>query len=124
MSLNLLSAMSANTEKYDPRNHLGYRNFRNRRYGHATKGQWNRERTPEEGPLGRERTLPEGSREEAPEEKSVSEKRYRAYVKQQAKTREDAKTNPNSDVAGPSKAEMNNNSFQGDVSSVCVNYVL
>ena len=38
MSLNLLSAMSANTEKYDPRNHLGYRNFRNRGYGGGRGG--------------------------------------------------------------------------------------
>jgi hypothetical protein len=126
MSLNLLSAMSAHTEKYDPLNHFGYRKFRNRGYGGGGGG-----RKPGGTPLSDPDALHMrqhgvGPWEEAPEEKRLAEKRYRAYVMQLRQTREDPKpkTKPKSDVAGPSVAEMNNNSFQGDVSSVCVNYVL
>ena len=123
MSLNLLSAMSANTEKYDPRNHLGYRKFRNRGYGGGGGGHkpggtpWS---DPDAlhmmqhgvGPWDRE------------EDKQKAYERHQAYVEQQHKTRDDPKPKTKSDVAGQSKVEINNNSFQSDVSSVCVNYVL
>jgi hypothetical protein len=124
MSLNLLSAMSANTEKYDPLNHFGYRKFRNRGFRgggggrkpggtpwsdpdalHMTHGQHG------VGPWDRE------------EDEQIAYERRKAYVEQQRKTRDDPKPKT-SDVAGPSEVEMKNNSFQGDVSSVCVNYVL
>ena len=124
MSLNLLSAMSANTEKYDPRNHLGYRNFRNRGYGGGGGGR-KPGGTPWSDPDALHGQQPVGPWEDREDNQKAYERRQ-AYVKQLNQTREDPKpkTKPKSDVASPSKVEMNNNSFQGDVSSVCVNYVL
>ncbi len=122
MSLNLLSAMSAHTEKYDPLNHFGYRKFRNRGYGGGGGG-----RKPGGTPLSDPDALHMRQHGVGPwdrEDKQKAYERHQAYVEQQHKTRDDPKPKTKSDVAGQSKVEINNNSFQSDVSSVCVNYVL
>jgi hypothetical protein len=119
--------MSANTEKfekYDPHNYSGYEEFRGRaKYLQAHKAWSYRERTPE-GPWNRELT-PDGPWDR--EEERISEKRHRAYVRQLAQTAAAAKTKtktPKSDDAAGTYLKEKNNSFQSDVSSVCVNYVL
>lgn len=125
MSLNLLSAMSANTEKYDPLNHFGYRKFRNRGFRGGGGGR-KPGGTPWSDPDALHMTHGQhgvGPWDREEDEQKACE-RHQAYVEQQHKTRDDPKPKTKSDVAGQSKVEINNNSFQSDVSSVCVNYVL
>ena len=92
MSLNLLSAMSANTEKYDPLNHLGYRKFRNRGYRGGGGGR-KPGGTPWSDPDALHMTHGQhgvGPWDREEDEQKACE-RHQAYVEQQHKTRDDAK---------------------------------
>ena len=120
MSLNLLSTMSAAEEPYDPHN-PGYADFR---FGTPPmiakhRNPWSRRQQR----TGVKEWTPEPRARE--EEEQNAYERRRIYEDEQGKTRvHEAKTKanpPKSDVAG---ASVKNNSFQDDVSSVCVNYVL
>ena len=112
MSLNLLSAMSAAEEPYNPLDKR-YKQFRpplargSARYRPPTKGPQNRERTPEEQ-WDREERTPDGPWDREEEEHNAYERR-RIYEEEQAKTRDDERG-----VAGAS-VKMKNKSFQGDV---------